>query len=100
MLMFNLYKTTNMDNDEFNTKILIYDKKRDNYVAYFDKVSFNITLILSICATFVLSCFLLLSSLRITIFCFSISLILARNHQQRYFINNNTDKNQKTKRIA
>lgn len=89
-----------MCNDEFNIKMLIYSGT-DNYLTYFVKVSFNIMLILSICATLVLSCLLLLSSMRITIFCLSISFMLAKNHRQHYFANSDTEqKNQKTKIIA
>jgi len=67
-------------------------KEIDNYLTYIVKVSFNITLILSICATFVLNCFLLSSSVRIIVFCLSISFILARNYRQYYFINDNIEK--------
>jgi hypothetical protein len=66
-------------------------KKREYCLAYFVKVSLNIVLTLSICATLALSCFLLLSSACIVAFSLFISAVLADN--QVFFVNNSTRTN-------
>jgi len=86
----------NLCNNEISINIRIQEEcsrkminmtGKDRCFAYFVKVSLNINLILFICATFPLSSFLLLSSLRIIIFSCFISSVLARNYRQHFFLN-------------